>query len=50
MCVFQLSNENYENLLKKKSKQRWDAIHLTAMSGNKQIFDLLEWTRDGLNN
>lgn len=48
MCVFQLSNDNYENLLlKKNSKQRWDAIHFTAMSGSEQIFDLLEkrWTQ-----
>lgn len=43
MCVFLLSDDNYENLLlKKKSKQRWNAIHFTAMSGSKQIFDLLE--------
>lgn len=48
MCVFQLSNDNYEHLLlKKNSKQRWDAIHFTAMSGSEQIFDLLEkrWTQ-----
>lgn len=48
LCAFQLSNDNYENLLlKKNSKQRWDAIHFTAMSGSEQIFDLLEkrWTQ-----
>lgn len=48
MCVFLLSDDNYENLLlKKKSKQRWDAIRFTAMSGSEQIFDLLEkrWTQ-----
>lgn len=43
MCAFLLSDDNYENLLlKKKSKQGWNAIHFTAMSGSEQIFDLLE--------
>lgn len=58
MCVFLLSDDNYENLLlKKRSKQGWNAIHFTAMSGSEQIFDLLESknsnvysvTKNGLN-
>lgn len=58
MCAFLLSDDNYENLLlKKKSKQGWNAIHFTAMSGSEQIFDLLESkygdvysvTKNGLN-